>query len=251
MEVEDLAYLGSRPGERPRHRLDSEKLIETARHLSDDINERLPSSSLSELARELVKVAVATVERGRSARRPILAVRAFSAAAVFSALILFGLLASHIRARWSVQTVGDLFVAFSAGTNLVILSAGALWSCVTLELRLKRRQALGFIEELREFIHVIDLTQLYYTPDLYRTRLGAGHARLAIDETYLLYCTQMLAVIGNLVPLYARGVTGDSILRAASEVEMLAIAVSTKHMTKAGAVSLMSKDFGRPNRAGD
>ena len=31
----------------------------------------------------------------------------------------------------------------------------------------------------------------------------------------------MLAVISNLAPLYTRGATGDSILRAASEVQML------------------------------
>jgi hypothetical protein len=45
----------------------------------------------------------------------------------------------------------------------------------------------------------------FYTPDLYRSRLGAVPTNLAIDETYLLYCTQMLAVISNLAPLCARG----------------------------------------------
>lgn len=251
MDVHHLALLGSKSGARPRHRLDAEKLIETAKHLSNDIGDRMPSSSLSELARELVTLAVASVERGRAARRPILAVRAFSALVVVTGVALLGLLASHVQVRRSIQNIGDLLVAFNAGTNLVILSAGALWSCVTLEVRLKRRQALGFIEELREFIHVIDVTQLYYTPDLYRSRLGSGRAKLVIDETYLLYCTQMLAVIGNLVPLYTRGATGDSILRSASEVEMLAIAVSTKHMTKAEAVTLLSRDRGRRNVSGE
>jgi hypothetical protein len=72
-----------------------------------------------------------------------------------------------------------------------------------------------------------------YTPDLYGSRVGEARTTLALDETYLLYCTQMLAVVGNLVPLCARGAPGDSVLRAASDVEMLAIAVSTKHMSKA------------------
>ena len=84
---------------------------------------------------------------------------------------------------------------------------------MTLEARIKRKEALGFIEELREFAHVIDVTQLYYTPDLYRSRHGARPGNPAIDETYLLYCTQMLGVISNLAPLYTRGATGDSILR--------------------------------------
>ena len=78
--------------------------------------------------------------------------------------------------------------------------------------RIKRKEALGFIEELREFAHVIDVTQLYYTPQLYRPHNDAGPRNPAIDETYLLYCTQMLGVISNLAPLYTGGATGDSIL---------------------------------------
>ena len=116
---------------------------------------------------------------------------------------------------------------------------------MTLEARIKRKEALGFIEELREFAHVIDVTQLYYTLDLYRHRRGARSGNPAIDENYLLYCTQMLGVISNLAPLYARGATGDSILRAASEVQMLAMAIATKHLAKAEAARGMSKDLSR------
>jgi hypothetical protein len=68
---------------------------------------------------------------------------------------------------------------------------------------------------------------------------------MAIDETFLLHSTQMLAVISNLAPLYTRGATGDSILRAVSEVEMLAIAVSTKHLAKAELVRGMNKELSR------
>jgi hypothetical protein len=52
-------------------------------------------------------------------------------------------------------------------------------------------------------------------------------------------------VISNLASLYTRGATGDSILRADSEVEMLAIAISTKHLAKAGVVREMNKDVSR------
>ena len=53
---------------------------------------------------------------------------------------------------------------------------------------------------------------------------GAPPSNLSINDTYLLYCTRMLAMISNLAHLYTRGATGDSIFRAASEVGMLAIA---------------------------
>jgi hypothetical protein len=51
----------------------------------------------------------------------------------------------------------------------------------------------------------------------------------------------MLAVISNLAPLYTRGAAGDSILRAGSEVEMLANAVAAKLQSKAESVRVISE----------
>jgi hypothetical protein len=237
-----LFELRPRPGPDSRHRLDADKIVETAKNLANDMNQRLPGTNLAILAQELAVLAVATEERGLQARRPFLAIRALSALAIGLALVGLWYLARHIHARWEFGTIGDLFGALTAGFNLLVLLAGALWFFVTLEARIKRKEALGFIEELREFAHVIDVTQLYYTPDLYRFRHGAPPSKSAIDETYLLYCTQMLGVISNLAPLYTRGATGDSILRAASEVQMLAIAIAAKHLAKAEAARRMSEE---------
>ncbi len=153
-------------------------------------------------------------------------------------------LVRHIHARWEFSTIGELFGALTAGFNLLVLLAGALWFCATLEARLKRKEALGFIEELREFAHVIDVNQLYYTPDLYRSRHGAPIGKNAIDETYLLYCTQMLGVISNLAPStrVERPATRSC---AASEVQMLAIAITTKHLAKAEAARRMNGEHPR------
>jgi hypothetical protein len=231
------------------HRLDAGKIVETAKNLSDDVNARLPGSTLAGLAQELAKIAVAAEARGHQARQPILAIRACSALAIGVVLLALWYLARHIHTKWEFGTITEVFEALHAGFELLVILAGALWFCVTLEARIKRTQALSFIEELREFIHVVDVTQLYYTPDLYRSRLGAAPIDFAIDETYLLYCTQMLAVIGNLAPLCTRGTTGDSILRASAEVEMLAIAITTKHLSKVQAVRTMIRDAPRPDRA--
>jgi hypothetical protein len=50
----------------------------------------------------------------------------------------------------------------------------------------------------------------------------------------------MLAVISNVAPLYTRGAAGDSILRAVSEVEMLANAITVKLLSKAETVRVVS-----------
>jgi hypothetical protein len=241
--------LRPRPGPDPKHRLDADKIIGTANNLADDINLRLPGTNLAILARELAELAVTTEERGRQARRPFLAIRALSALAIAVVFLSLGYLARHIHARWEFGTMNNIFDAINTGFNLLVLLTGALWFCATLEARVKRKEALGFIEELREFAHVIDVTQLYYTPELYRSHNDPRPSKPAFDETYLLYCTQMLGVICNLVPLYTRGATGDSILRAASEVQMLAIAIITKHLAKAEAAGRMNKEL--PTSAGE
>ncbi len=130
-------------GPDPKHRLDVSKIVETAKNLAGDINARLPGSTLAGLAEELTKVAVATRTRGRRAHRPILAIRAVSALAIGLAVVGLWYLARHMHARWEFGTIGDLFGALTAGFNLVVLLAGALWFCVTLEARFSARRHWG------------------------------------------------------------------------------------------------------------
>ncbi len=150
-------------------------------------------------------------------------------------LLLF-LVGLHIHARWAFGTIGEVFEATDAGFNLVVILTGALWFFITLEGRIKRKRTLAAIEELREFIHVIDVTQLYFTPDLYKSDAQSNHSALKLDHTYLLLCSRMLAVIGNLAALYSRGAAGDSIIRAVFEVELLANSITTKLHSKAQSV---------------
>jgi hypothetical protein len=219
-----------------RHRLDPARIIETAENLARRIGERLPGSSLAALAVELVRIAHVTDEQARQARRPIHAIRAVSFLAIGACLVLLSFIMVHVHARWEFGTITELFEATDAGFNLLALLAGGMWFLATLEARLKRKRALGSIEELREFIHVIDVTQLYYTPELFNSEAQRSHSALKFDHTYLLFCTQMLAVIGNLAPLYTRGAAGDSILRAVADIELLANATTAKLQSKAESV---------------
>ncbi len=203
------------PGE--KHRLDPARIIETAENLARDVGERLPGSSLAGLAAELAQIAHATDQRARQARRPIYSIRFISVLAVGASLLALAYLLDHIHTRWEFGTITEVFEAADAGFNLLILLAGALWFLITFENRIKRKKALVYIEELREFLHVIDVTQLYYTPLVYNPNSNhdpeASRGSLSFDYTYFLSCTQMLAVISNLAPLYTRGAAGDSILR--------------------------------------
>lgn len=224
-----------------KHRLDPSRIVETAENLAREIDQRLPGSNLSGLAVELVQIAHCTEERASRARRPIYAVRAASALAIVAGASLLGFIGFHVHARWVFGTITEVFEATDAGFNLLAILAGALWFLGSFEARIKRRRALESIEELREFVHVIDVTQLYFTPDLYRPESEPTLGGRKLDHTYLLFCNEMLAVIGNLVALYARGATGDVVLRAVSHVETLANAITIKLQAKAESVRLVRR----------
>ena len=143
-----------------------------------------------------------------------------------------------INAHLEFGNISDLFEAADAGFNMLVGLAGVLWFLVTIDARVKRKQALAHIGELLEFIQIIDVTQLYYTPELYKSNASPDSTRSRFDHTYLLFCNEMLGVIGNLAPLYTRGNMDDSVWRATSDVIMLANAIQGRLFAKSEAIRL-------------
>ena len=226
-----------------KHRLDPAKIILTAENLARRVSSRFPESTLAGLAADLAEIARVTDERARQAQRPIRFVH--GAGWLASALGVWGLwyIAGHIQthlidSKMEFGTITDLFEATDAAFNILVALAGALWFLVTTEARVKRKQALEHIGELFEFIQIIDVTQLFYTPELYKSNLSPDSPQLRFDHTYLLFCNEMLGVIGTLAPLYTRGNMDDSVWRAASDVVMLANAIEGRLFAKSEAIRL-------------
>jgi hypothetical protein len=227
----------STPGMNPnrKHRLDPSRIVETAENLARRVSERLPESNLAERAVDLVGIARLTVERIQQARRPIYMIRVVSVLAIVGLLSLLSLV-RLIRIRWEFSKITEFVDLADAGFNVLIVLAGGFWFLVTLEARVKRKRALAFIGELLEFVQLVDVTQLYHTPEFYESKHGPGRTHPRFDHTYLLFCTEMLAVIGNLAPLYTRCNLDDSVWRAASDVVMLANAIEDRLLAKAEAI---------------
>ena len=121
-----------------------------AKNLAEDINVRLSGTQPRRARRRAGRT------RGRdrgagTASTPARSSRSGRSPPWRSALVLLGLcyLARHIHARWEFGTINNVFDALNTGFDLLVLLAGALWFCVTFEARIKRKEALGFIEELR------------------------------------------------------------------------------------------------------
>ncbi len=230
----------SPPQEKPKstHQLDPVRIIETADNLAETIGQSLPDSTLAGLAVVLARLARETGQRLYQARRPILAIRLVSAAAVGSSLLGLWYLVHHIRNALGVQY--GWRTLRSHRRRLQSSGSCRRDSLVLHHARVpaQAKKVLEFIQEMREFVHVIDVTQLYYTPELYQTDAPGPRPAGKFDHRYLLYCTQMLGVISNLTALYTRGAVGDSIIRAAFDVEMLANASTAKLLSKAETLRL-------------
>ena len=194
---------------------------------------------------ELLSIAQTTENRIKEATRPIYSIRVFSTLAIGASFVGLWLILKHINTRWEFGTITEIFESADACFNLVVLLAGLLWFLFTLEARIKRKRVLGYISELREFAHLIDVTQLYYTPDLYESDPDSNRSSLKLDYTYLFLCTQMLAVISNLAPLYTKSASSDSIWRAASDVETLSNDIATKLVFKTDVVRMISNEGGK------
>lgn len=222
------------------YRLDFSTVTHTAENLRKEIVSKLPGSTLAKLSEELESLARQSNERILSFTRPVYKIRIFSFLAILAAVFFPVWALNHIDTSWKFETVTDLFEALDAGFNLIVLLAGALWFLYSLEATSRRKRALQSIRELRQFIHTIDRTQMYYTPDLYKPDSHLSHSTVKLDFSYLLFCAQMLGIIGNLSALYTQADSSDSLWTAASDTETLANSLASKLASKAEVIRSMT-----------
>ncbi|MCY2966867.1 MAG: hypothetical protein NT069_25090 [Planctomycetota bacterium] len=220
------------------HQLDPSRIIQTAEKLAQRIGQSLPGTTLAGLAAEIVQIARDTDQRIRQILKPNLAIRIGSVTAIGLTLACLWYFMQDLHTRLEFRTITEFLGAANTCFNFLVALAGGLWFFVTLESRIKRKKILASIQELRELIHVIDATQLYYTPEMYGPDSDSTKTDQRFDHTYLLDCSQLLGVISNLAALYTRGAADDSIMRAAADVEMLAAALTGKLYAKAEFVRL-------------
>jgi hypothetical protein len=241
MRVIDMQFESNgNQSDQESYRLDSSAVIHTAENLRKEVVTKFPGSTLAKLSQELETLARQADEKIASFTRPVYKIRIFSFLAILAA-VLFPIWAlNHVNTSWKFETVTDLFEALDAGFNLIVLLAGALWFLYSFEANSKREKALKSIRELRQFIHTIDRTQMYYTPDLYKPDSHLSRSTVKLDYSYPLLCAEMLGIIGNLSALYTQADASDSLWRAASEAEILVNSLSSKLASKAEVIRSMT-----------
>jgi hypothetical protein len=227
--------------------LDPDRIVDTADRLHRRIRERFHDSDLSRVAAELLSVTRGAQGRAEQIERPILSLRVglgLTVAAIIAAALAIG---SWIAMQNGPSNWADLMQGLDAGLNVLVLLGATVFFLVTVERQLKRRLALRALHELRVLAHVVELHQLTKDPERLvftglETPSSPTLSMTPFELTrYLGYCSEMLALIGNVSALYVRRLDDSVVLDAVDAIERLTAAISQKIWQK---IQIASTLFG-------
>jgi hypothetical protein len=218
----------------PDPKLDYDRVVETVVALRDRIQERFPGSGLGRVAEELLRISRITRERVEWVDRPHLALRAGAGLLTLLVVVVMVALIATVDPTAKDVTLSEFLQALEAGVNDVILVGAAIFFLVTMEGRIKRRRALGFLRELRAVAHIVDMHQLTKDPGtlMQEARDTPSSPRRTMTRydlsRYLDYCSEMLALNSKLAALYAQHLDDAVVLGAVQELEELTTGMSAK-----------------------
>lgn len=221
--------------------LDPDRIVETIALLRRRIDERFPGSGLGRVCATLLDIGERTRERLDWVERPNLWLR--GATWLMAVLLVLGALAAAWALVKALRATGiqdplALVQAVESAVQEMVFVAVALAFLLTLESRLKRRRALGFLRELRAVAHLVDMHQL--TKDPHRITGSAPDTassprrELSPQELgrYLDYCSEMVSLTSKLAALYAQRLDDAVVLQAVDEVEDLTTGIAGKTWQK-------------------
>lgn len=224
-----------------KHLFTGDKVVRTAISLSKEISDKYPNSSVSDHSEALVFMAKEVDNQIKDAAKPYYWAKLVSMMAILAIIFVPMWIIHTSGARWEFETITDLFEAADAGINMLVLLLGTLWFIYNLEERARRKKALSSISSLRELVHVIDVTQIYYSPSLNLSEASRTQGGQEVDLRYLFLCGRMVGVISNIAALFTRDESDEAIWRAVSEVESLANSVALKFTAKIEVVPLIKE----------
>lgn len=217
--------------------LDPQKLIETTGQIRDRIRERFPNSGLGKVSEELLEIAHQAVERAHWIGRPNYPLRVLVGVLILAIPVVLvgafaGLRAADVS---SFSSFADLIQGMDAAANVTVLLGAGIFFLVTLEIRIKRKQALKMLHELRVLAHIVDIHQLTKDPErvltVERKDTDSSPVRTMTAfelSRYLDYCSEMLSLIGKIAALYAQYFDDAAVLEAVDQIEDLSTGLSRK-----------------------
>ena len=234
--------------------LQPEKIVKTLDKLRARINQRFPGKGLERVCSELGEVARKSHKRALSIERPAYALRAAIGLMIAAGLGMLGYVAFMLISNTKAsEDMASTIQAVDATFNIVILTGATIFFLVSLEERLKRRKALRALNELRTFVHVIDMHQLTKDPlmiDGPRTPDSPARDLTPFELTrYLNYCSEMLSLTDKLAALYAQSTSDAVIIDAVSDLSSLTTNLSAKIWQKLTLIQAEHRELERGHTA--
>ncbi|MDX2120198.1 MAG: hypothetical protein SF070_03930 [Gemmatimonadota bacterium] len=214
--------------------LDPALIVGTAHTLERRIAERFPQSGLSRVAADLAQVAEETSARITVLRQPRWGIRLATGVVVLLLLTVVAFAILALGRPAALTDLGAFVQLLESAINDVVFLGIAIAFLVTIEGRLRRREALAALHELRSLVHIVDMHQLTKDPDQFlpdRAPTTSSPERLLTPgqlTRYLDYCSEMLSIAGKVAALYAQQLDDPVVLAAVNELEALTTGLSSK-----------------------
>ena len=215
-------------------KLNSVYIVETLKTLGNRIHERFPESNLNRICQELLEIAAECEARVRRLQRPYWSLRIAVAAVILTCLAVTVAAVFQLRVSMHVEHIAELLQGLDAAVNEIMLLALALYFLINLETRLKQRDALRALHELRSIAHVIDMHQLTKDPEATPSPELATPSSPKRTMTpfqmsrYLDYCSELLSLTSKLAAFHAQYLRDHVILSAVNDVEALTTGLTHK-----------------------
>lgn len=219
----------------PRYRqLDQSHIGLTLRRLRDRIAERFPGSGLSNVAGELVSLSDEAFDCVAYLRKPNWPIRVAVGVVIAAMVVVVGLGALSIRVSSRVNSVSELVQTLDASINDIVFLGIAIFFLVTVEARLKRRKALGSLQQLRSVVHIVDMHQLTKDPERLMSPQPDTSSSPARPMTppelgrYLDYCSELLSLTSKIAASFVQSFNDPVVLSTVNEIETLVTGLSGK-----------------------
>jgi hypothetical protein len=141
---------------------------------------------------------------------------------------------TRVRLTFVVDGADEWLVLLQSGIQDVVFVGIAAVFLAGFESRLKRRDAMAGLHELRSLAHVIDMHQLTKDPDsTLHPDLRAEHSPKGRLDRFLLgryldYCSEMLSLVSKLAALYAQESRDPVVLESVVGIQELTGTLSSK-----------------------
>jgi hypothetical protein len=223
------------PATRTYRALDSDKVIDTIRVLHQRICERFPGAGLAGVCAELLQLAGENSNRAEKISRRNVPLRVGILVLLLAGAVgLAWIVSLFYRYPLSAENVYTVLQGLEAGANLLVLMGAGIFFLFRIEERLKRRDALKALHELRSIVHVIDMHQLTKDPSSVVSIAGKTASspartlsRMEVAR-YLDYCSEMLSLTSKVAVLFAQGFPEPTVTEAVSDIERISAGLSQK-----------------------